>query len=48
LIQSASKNEVEWFGEVSYQNMVRLDGSLTNPNVRIIKNKNGTFKFTGK
>lgn len=36
LIQSEAKNEVEWFGEVSYQNKVMLDGSLTNHNVGVI------------
>ncbi len=43
LIQSEAKNEMEWFGEVSYQNKVRLDGSLTNPNVRIEKLNSGRF-----
>lgn len=43
LIQSVAKNETEWLGEVSYQNMVRLDGSLTNPNVKISKLKDGSI-----
>ena len=30
MIQSKSKNDVSWFGEVGYGNKVRLDGSLTN------------------
>lgn len=28
LIESKSKNDVTWFGEVGFQNKVRLDGSL--------------------
>ena len=44
LIQSETKNEIEWVGEVSYQNMVRLDGSLTNNRVRSVKLKDGSFK----
>lgn len=42
LIESLAKNEIEWFGEVGYQNMVRLDGSLTIKNIEVI-NKNDTI-----
>lgn len=39
LIESQSKNEIEWFGKVGFQNNVRLDGSLTNNKIKsIIKN----------
>lgn len=37
LIQSEAKNEVEWAGCVGYQNMVRLDGSLTNKKLTVIR-----------
>ncbi len=39
LILSQMKEEWEWIGTVSYQNMVRLDNSLSNPRNRVIKNK---------
>lgn len=42
LIESKAKNEIEWLGEVGYQNMVRLDGSLTMKNIEVIK-KNDTI-----
>jgi hypothetical protein len=38
---------VEWFGEVGFQNMVRLDGSINNNNVRAVK-INDRFKFVRK
>lgn len=47
LILSNLRYEVEWLGEVSYQNMVRLDGSLTNKNADVIK-KNDTIKIKSK
>lgn len=43
LILSQMKNEIEWVGTVGYQNMVRLDGSLTNPRTRIIKKSNDVY-----
>lgn len=47
-IQSNAKNEVEWFGEVGYQNMVRLDGSLTNTRSRVVEDENGKIKIVRK
>ena len=45
LIESESKNEVEWVGLTGYQNNVRLDGSLTNHNLIMNKKNDGTIKF---
>jgi hypothetical protein len=45
LIQSEARNEVEWFGEVGFQNMVRLDGSLSKSHVKPRKVKGGKFTF---
>ena len=45
MIQSNSKNDVTWLGEVGFQNMVRLDDSLTNPNVRLLKLRNGEINI---
>lgn len=39
------KKEAEWVGTVSYQNMVRLDATLTDVNNRIVKLKNDTFRI---
>lgn len=36
-IQSEAKNDPAWFGEVGFQNMVRLDGSLHSNRAEIIK-----------
>lgn len=44
LILSQMKKEVEWVGTVGYQNMVRLDGSLTHPRRRTIKLNNDQYK----
>lgn len=41
MIESNSKNEVEWFGQVGYQNRVRLDNSLTNTHINSVKLRNG-------
>jgi len=43
MIESQSKNDISWFGEVGFQNKVRLDGMLTNNNIRIIENKDKTI-----
>jgi len=48
LIVSQLKKEVEWVGTVGYQNMVRLDDSLTNPRVKIVKLRNGGYKIVRK
>ena len=45
LIQSESKNDMDWAGMVSYQNNVRLDGSLTNHKVQSIKKRNGSIEI---
>jgi len=44
MIESNAKNDIFWLGEVGYSNMVRLDGSLTNKNTKVIKQKNGEIK----
>ena len=48
LIQSNSKNDSSWFGEVGFSNMVRLDGSLTNNNVIVRKLKNNKVEIVRK
>jgi len=48
LIQSESKNDIEWFGKVGFQNNVRLDGSLNNTKSKIIKQRNGEIKVMRK
>jgi len=48
MIESKSKNDVTWLGEVGFQNMVRLDDSLTNPNVRLLKLRNGQINIIRK
>lgn len=48
LIQSQSKNEVEWVGLCGFQNNVRLDKSLTNNKVKVIQNKDNTIKVMRK
>jgi hypothetical protein len=48
LIESKSKNDISWFGEVGFSNMVRLDGLLTNNNNKVIENKDKTIKITRK
>lgn len=45
LIQSEAKNEVEWFGQVSYQNMIMLDGSLTNTKVKTTILRDGSIRM---
>ena len=46
LIESDAKNDVAWFGEVGFQNCVRLDNSLTSKNIKVLKKKNDTFQFS--
>jgi hypothetical protein len=48
LIESKSKNDISWFGQVGFSNMVRLDGLLTNNNNKVIENKDKTIKITRK
>jgi len=45
LIESESKNDIAWIGEVGFQNCVRLDQSLTNKNIKVLKKKNDTLKI---
>jgi len=45
MIQSNSKNDIEWFGEVGFSNKVRLDGSLTDNNNRVVKQRNDEIKI---
>lgn len=45
LVITEVKNEVEWAGCVGYQNMVRLDRSLTNSNIRVIKLNDDKYRF---
>lgn len=33
MVESEAKKEIEWVGQVGFQNMVRLDGTLTNEKV---------------
>lgn len=44
LIVSNIRHEFEWLGETGLQNKVRYDGRLNNPNVRSVKNRDGSFK----
>tara|TARA_R110000744_G_C19313278_1_gene556939 strand:+ start:945 stop:1415 length:471 start_codon:yes stop_codon:yes gene_type:complete len=48
MIESKSKNDVNWFGETGFQNMVRLDGTLTNNNVKVKKLKNNKIEIVRK
>lgn len=48
MIQSEARNEVEWIGQVGFQNMVRLDKSLNNPNIKVIINKNKSISIIEK
>lgn len=44
MIESKATNDSGFFGEVSYQNLVRLDGTLNNPKTRTIKLNNEGYK----
>mgnify|MGYP003636279523 CR=1 FL=1 len=48
MIESNSKNEIAWFGEVGFSNMVRLDGSLTKLNNKVVINRDDTVKIVRK
>jgi len=48
MIESKSKNDVVWFGETGFQNMVRLDGTLTNNNVKVKELKNNKIEIVRK
>lgn len=43
LIQSNSTNDIHWIGQVGFQNLVRLDQSLTLKNSNTIKDKNEEY-----
>lgn len=45
MIESKATNDSSFFGEVSLQNLVRADGSLTKSNVRISKLRNDRFEL---
>lgn len=47
LIKSESKNDIAWFGEVGFQNKVRLDNSLNNPRSKIKRSRLGKLKVVG-
>lgn len=46
MIESSKKNEIEWLGEVGFQNMVYY--TKLKKNVNVIKGKNDTVKITRK
>lgn len=48
MIQSNSRNEIEWLGEVGFQNKIRLDNSLNINNVKIIKDRNENIRIVRK
>lgn len=48
LILSQMKKETEWVGTVSYANMVRLDGSLSNNKNKVVKGNNDDYKIIRK
>ena len=48
LVESQSKNDVSWFGEVGFQNKIRLDGILTDNSNKLIENKDKTIKIIRK
>ena len=48
LIESDAKNDISWFGEVGFQNCVRLDNSLTSKNIKVLKKKNDTLQIVRK
>jgi hypothetical protein len=45
LIESDAKNDIAWFGEVGFQNCVRLDNSLTKKNIKVLKRKNDRLEI---
>ena len=48
LIESESKNDIAWIGEVGFQNCVRLDNSLTSKNIKVIKRNNDEVRVMRK
>lgn len=48
LIMSDRKKEVEYAGTKGFQNLVRLDGSLTNPKSRVVRLNNDRIKVVRK
>jgi hypothetical protein len=48
LIQSESRHEIEFLGEVGFSNKVRLDKKLNNPRNRTLKGKNENIKVVRK
>jgi len=48
MIQANSKKDIFFIGEVDYSQMVRLDGSITNPNSRALKGRNNIIKIVRK
>jgi hypothetical protein len=49
LIQSEAKNEIEWFGETGYHNMVRLDKSVEyTDKLNVVKMQDGRIRFSIK
>ena len=47
MIKSNAKDDIFWLGEVGFSNMIRLDGSLTNKNNKVVK-KNGKVSVLKK
>jgi len=48
MIQSNSKNDIAWLGEVGFSELVRSDGSLSNSKNRIVKQRSGEIKIVRK
>lgn len=45
LIESNATNDISWLGETGFQNCVRLDGRLSNDNLKVIKRKNDEIEI---
>ena len=45
LIGSNATNDITWLGETGFQNCVRLDSSLSNHTLKVIKRKNDNIKI---
>ena len=48
MIQANSKKDIEDLGKVGFQNNVRLDGTLTNPNVKAEKQRDEKIRIVRK
>lgn len=48
LIESNATNDIAWLGETGFQNCVRLDGLLSNKNLKVIKRKNDNIEIKRK